>query len=134
MATTNHNKAQIIAAANTIWAQIQGTTPECVIWSWGIHKLHATEINGMCALAIYVSGLIHQGWLAVCYNEGTDTYEVITFAINGSGCETRREDVYFDELGQVIDELVERPSDMTDEEYERLSRADSERKIAEEGI
>lgn len=40
-----------------------------------------------------------------------------------------RDEVYCEELGSVIDNLVERKEEWTDNEYEKLAIADSDNKL-----
>lgn len=71
----------------------------------------------MPALALHVQGFEHTGWVIISLNEGADTYEVeLTdeqfYAKEGS----RVEEVYCDQLGTLIDIMVERGT-CSEEEY-----------------
>ena len=109
------------AIAKTMMSQISaglrnrfGAKWESVLASWGCVPMPGRVIGKvlrwreMPALALHVSGYQHEGWVVISLNEGSDTYELeltdeMMFAKEGS----RREDVYCDELGERIDEMVE---------------------------
>ena len=65
------------------------------------------------ALAFKVQGFKYKGWVEVIYEEGLDTFSVI---LKKTG--KKVEDVYFDQLVEVIDSLVER----TEDYEERVSK------------
>ena len=76
-----------------------------VVWSWGTQNYIAFE-NG---LQFKVNGFIHKGWVIVKYNEGTDLFNISL--LNSKMINKNEvEEVYFDELVNVIDGLVERTS------------------------
>ena len=79
----------------------------------------------MPCLVLDVSGLVHKGRVIVAYNEGADTYEVCLKDKNGNRIGEWHDDVYCDEVGSLVDSLVERPLDMSQEDYETLSSIDS---------
>ena len=60
-----------------------------------------------------VVGFQYKGWVEVIYDEGHDTFRVV---LRKTGKTV--EDVYFDELVNVIDSLVER----TDDYEERVNK------------
>jgi len=105
--------------ANTIYSQIKAGVASNVIMSWGISKMFATTYNGMDSLMLRVSGFIHKGWVVISYNAGADYYEVhlLDFRKKHKKTET---DVHCEELGAMIDHLVERPVEMEAKEYEKL--------------
>ena len=70
----------------------------------------------MPTLGINVSGLQHKGWVYISLNEGMDLYEINLLTSNYRVLKTI-EEVYCDQLAQIVDELVERPAGMTDFEY-----------------
>jgi hypothetical protein len=80
-----------------------------IVFSWGFHKPVAL-ING---LQFCVNGFIHKGIVQVIYNEGIDLFEVNTLK-NGNVIKSKA-DVYFDELVEVIDSMVEKNE--SDENY-----------------
>ena len=84
-----------------------------VMWSWGFNS--PTRLSNNRGLAFKVQGFKYQGWVEVIYKEGLDTFTVI---LKQTGMKV--EDVYFDELVNVIDSLVERTEDYekrVNEEY-----------------
>lgn len=74
-----------------------------VLFSWGPHNFkRLPEDKG---LSFQVEGFKYQGKVIVMYNAGTDLFEVI-LAKTGE----KVEDVYLDNLIDVIDNLVEKTS------------------------
>lgn len=116
--------------AKTAWQQILGGVGASVAMSWGISRWIATEKecrDGVCkaCLVLQVSGLIHTGFVVVAYDRASDTYEVLLENLKGEPVGEWHTDVYCDELGKLIDSLVEKPTDMSQEDYEELSSIDS---------
>ena len=122
-------KEEILQIAQTINQQIGRTASSIVQLSWGVSKKVATLYKGMATLKIRVSGAVHKGWVLISLNQGTDTYEINLLTVRGTVKRTI-EDVYCDQLGKLIDELVERPANLTDKEYAKIAFADSKRKMA----
>lgn len=84
-----------------------------IMWSWGFNS--PTRLSDNRGLAFKVQGFKYNGWVEVVYDEGLDTFSVI---LKKTGKVV--EDVYFDELVNVIDGLVERTDDYekrVNEEY-----------------
>ncbi len=81
-------------------------TQVLVVMSWGAHNFHALR-NG---LAFCVEGFLFTGIVKVEYDAASDTFTVKCENKDGSLWK-QRQCVYFDELVDVIDELVERCSD-----------------------
>ncbi len=108
-------KEYVLEVANTIREQLMTLTPFNTILSWGVSKFSATVYKDMPALTFKVNGRLHRGTIIIALN-GVDYYEVFlqsgkeTTLINGEVC--------FDELGDVIDEHIERGTDR--EEYNRF--------------
>lgn len=75
-----------------------------IMWSWGFNS--PTRLPDNRGLAFKVQGFKYKGWVEVIYEEGLDTFTVI---LKKTG--KKVEDVYFDELVNVIDALVERTDD-----------------------
>lgn len=71
-----------------------------VVFSWGFHRPTALPDNR--GLAFQVEGFKYMGIVKVIYNEGTDLFEV---HLEDGRIE---EDVYLDQLVNVIDGMVER--------------------------
>lgn len=87
-----------------------------IVLSWGFHNPVAIN-NG---LKFRVQGYLHRGWVEVVYNEGRDLFEVKTINKDGS-TKQEVEDVYFDCLVNVIDELVERCENYSEKVKETYS-------------
>ena len=81
--------------------QILRTQP-IVVFSWSFHNAHDLP-NG---LRFNVDGFKYTGVVEVSYNVGSDLFDVVL-----SGNNTKVEDVYLDNLVEVIDNLVEKTSD-----------------------
>ena len=75
-----------------------------VVFSWGFHR--PTALPNDEGLAFKVNGFKHKGWVFVRYNEGKDLFDV---ELRGNDMTIIRliEDVYFDQLVNVIDHAVE---------------------------
>lgn len=74
-----------------------------IVMSWGFHNAAAIR-NG---IRFEVDGFLFSGVVKVLYDEGYDTFTVRLETSNGAFVK-EREDVYFDELVDVIDRLVEK--------------------------
>lgn len=121
---TKEEGLQII---NTIRQQIRDTAPATTLMSWGVSKMIATIHKDMPTLGLRVSGLLHKGWVYICYDYGTDTYIIYLYSVRGK-LKKEITDVYCDELAEVIDTNIERGT-MTDEQYHKRAFADSARKM-----
>lgn len=82
-----------------------------VMWSWGFNQPQALPNNE--GLIFKVNGFKHNGFVKVVYHEGKDLFVVI-LQDNQSNELHRIEDVYFDQLVDVIDETVERTQDYSE--------------------
>lgn len=117
------SKEHVRNVVNTIWSQLIGTTSPDVIGSWGLSSLSATQIvkkiNGydltMAALILTVEGFCFQGNVYVALDEGSDYYRI--YFQTQDNLEEKRTDVAFDELGSILDSLIE-SGGMSKEEYE----------------
>ena len=117
------SREHIRSVVNTIWSQLIGTTSPDVIGSWGLSSLSATQIvkkiNGydltMAALILTVEGFCFQGNVYVVLDEGSDYYRI--YFQKQDNLEEKRADVAFDELGSILDSLIE-SGGMSQEEYE----------------
>lgn len=78
------------------------------VFSWGFHSPMALPNDE--GLAFKVDGFKHRGWVFVKYNEGKDLFD-IELRGNDMTIISVIEDVYFDQLVNVIDHAVERTSD-----------------------
>ena len=117
-------KEHVMSVVNTIFKQLVSTTSADVIGSWGVSSIVTTQIvqniNGdnyaMAALVLTVDGLQFSGDAYVAYDEGNDYYRI--YAVKSDGkLQEYRKDVAFDEIGSVLDQMIEKGS-MTQQEYE----------------
>jgi hypothetical protein len=124
------SKEYVQEVAETILQQLTGTTQPMVMFSWGMEKLLATQViehsNGdyyhMAALSFIVHGFNYKGKLLVAYDEGVDYYRILGTDEEGE-LVTLLHDICFDQLGEVLDQIIEK-GDMTEEEY--LQRIEKE--------
>jgi len=63
----------------------------------------------------------------ISLDEGRDCYVITLLSSDKKKVVSVRDEVYCEELGSVIDNLVERKEEWTDEQYEKLAMADSEK-------
>ena len=121
--------AYILEVAKTISAQLYASVDSrSVIWSWGLSKMAATAYKNMPALRLRVSGLMHKGYVYICLNEGRDVYEVFCVSLKGN-VKQHNDEVYCDNLGFVVDGMIERPHEMSDETYSKKAMRDSAKKM-----
>ena len=119
----------LMRIANEINRQIRcGVTPS-IQMSWGVSKRIATLYENRATLALRVSGVLHKGWAYVSLDEGRDCYIITLLSSDKKKVVSVCDEVYCEELGSVIDNLIERKEEWTDEEYEKLAMADSEQKM-----
>jgi hypothetical protein len=97
--------------AGTILAQIKASVCQSILWSWGMKELVAIP-NG---LRFKVNGFLHNGYVEIVINKGTDLYEVSLLKRNGTVVK-KLEGIYCDELGHLIDSVVE-TADASSPEY-----------------
>ena len=119
----------LMKIANEINRQIRCGVTADVIMSWGISKRIATVYQDRATLALRVSGVLHKGWVYISLDEGKDCYVVTLLSADKSKVIKVRDEVYCEELGSAIDNLVERKERWTDDMYKKLAFADSERKL-----
>lgn len=119
----------LMIIANEINRQIRCGVTVDVIMSWGISKRIATVYQDRATLALRVSGVLHKGWVYISLDEGKDCYVVTLLSADKSKVIKVRDEVYCEELGSVIDNLVERNEEWTDDMYKELAFADSEMKL-----
>lgn len=103
--------------AQTILEQIKAVTPRPVFWSWGASSFKAVgenQIKGvdqdyLGALVFYVRGRQHKGHVMVSLAL-SDTYTVSIGNVRKGEIKVKEQvrDVFFEELGTVIDEMVEK--------------------------
>ena len=123
------DKEFIMATAKTIEQQILWSINKFEYLSWGISKKVAIEYEGMATLALRVSGAVHKGWVFISLNEGMDCYEVRLLNVARNKVKRTLEEVYCDNLGKVLDGLIERKTEWTDEQYKNKAARDSAKKM-----
>lgn len=126
---TESERERCYQITKTINEQLFWSIDKTIYWSWGVSKKMFTFYNEMPSLMLRVSGAIHKGWVVVSLNEGSDTYEVRLLNVKKEE-KAVYTDVYCDELGSFIDDKVERPAHMSDEEYDKIAMEDSRLKMA----
>lgn len=119
----------LMKIANEINRQIRCGVTADVIMSWGVSKRIATVYQDRATLALRVSGVLHKGWVYISLDEGRDCYVVTLLSADKSKVIKVHHEVYCEELGSVIDNLVERKEEWTDDMYKELAFADSEMKL-----
>lgn len=102
------NKEYVMHVAKTIKVQLVSLTAMPILMSWGITEFVATIYDDMPALRLKVNGRLHAGYVIIALN-GSDYYEV--YLQNDKGTKCANEEVYFDELGDVIDRAIESGTD-----------------------
>lgn len=130
------SKEYLINVANVAMSQILASVGSAVVMSWGIRGRGCGEVEHdglvMPCLLLNVSGLIHTGLVVAALNEDKDTYEVQLRPVGEPAGEWIT-DVYCDQLGSLIDSLVEKPKEMSDEDYKTLANVDSFVKMVLDG-
>lgn len=86
---------------------------QTVVMSWGAERFRATTYKGMAALRFSVNGFLHKGTVMVAYNEGADLFEIYCLNSKGAVVNSAR-GVYFDELTDRLDTMIETKSNDTD--------------------
>lgn len=124
-----YSSEEINTIVATIHEQLRATTPLAVRWSWGISRQQATLYEGKPTLALRVSGALHKGWVYISYDGASDLYEISIVSLKGD-CKHKVEGVFFDDMGKVIDGIIERDPCATDEEYIKIAKADTIRKLS----
>lgn len=119
----------VLNIANEINRQIRCGVTTDVVMSWGVSKRIATVYNNMATLALQVSGVLHKGWVYISLDEGRDVYVVTLLSEDKKKVVSVHDEVYCEDLGSLIDNLVERKTEWTDDEYKKLALADSEKKL-----
>ena len=128
------DKDFIMATARTAEQQILWSINKWEYMSWGVRQKAAIEYEGMATLALRVSGAVHKGWVYVSLNEGMDCYEVRLLNVARTKVKRTLEEVYCDNLGEVLDGLIERKAEWTDAQYKDKAVRDSARKMGMEVI
>lgn len=123
-----------MATAKTAEQQILWSINKWEYMSWGIRQKSALEYEGMATLALRVSGAVHKGWVFISLNEGKDCYEVRLLNVARTKVKRTLDEVYCDNLGQVLDGLIERKAEWADAQYKDKAVRDSARKMGMEVI
>ena len=119
----------LMKIANEINRQIRCGVTVDVIMSWGVSKRIASVYQDRATLALRVSGVLHKGWVYVSLDEGRDCYVITLLSADKSKVIKVRDEVYCEEPGSVIDNLVERKEGWTNDMYKKLAFADSKMKL-----
>ena len=80
------------------------------LMSWGAIKFRGEVYKNMPALRFSVNGFLFAGDVVVALNEGADLYEVYCLDSDNAIVKSR-EGIYFDELVNSIDTMVEKEGD-----------------------
>lgn len=113
----------VMQIANTIAQQLLATTKQNVLFSWGaFYGFRATIYRDMAALKFRVNGRLFQGDIIIAYNEN-DTYEI--YLQDKVGTRLVKDDVYFDEMSEVIDVAIERGDNQA--EYEAFCEGERQK-------
>lgn len=110
-------------AVCTILQQLAMTVPVNVVYSWGITNKVATQIEvmadnvmqRMAALKMNVHGFQFQGNVYIALDEGADYYRI--YGEQDGETKEYHHDIAFDELGGVLDAMIETGS-MSQQEYQ----------------
>jgi hypothetical protein len=79
-----------------------------ILWSWGFNNPRSLPNDE--GIIFKVQGFKHRGYVSVVYNVGKDLFDITLF--NSQMVNVNKiEDVYFDQLIEVIDNAVEKTSD-----------------------
>ncbi len=119
----------LMKIANEINRQIRCGVSMNVQMSWGVSKRIATIYENRATLALRVSGILHNGWVYISLDEGRDCYIITLLSSGKKKVISVHDEVYCEELGSVIDNLVEHKKEWTDKQYKSLALADSEQKM-----
>lgn len=92
--------------AKYIWSILKSNLP--ILMSWGVEIETVKVIK--CGIEFKVNGFKHTGKVQIVLNEGADLFEVYLIGEDGE-IRDKREDIYFDMLVSVVDELVEKTDD-----------------------
>lgn len=110
-----------IRIATTIWQQLKDFTDYRILWSWGIENVRTAVRDNQAGVAFEVNGFLFAGTVMITLDEGADLYDICLIR-DGEASVVRR-GVYCDELGSVIDAIVERTEGMPDDEYDRMVKS-----------
>lgn len=101
------SKEHLKEVAQTILDQIIGTTTWSVRGSWGMNNPRYTQYQDHPALIFSVNGFLFSGEVIIALDEGHDVYRLYLWdKVNEP--QLVNDNVYCDELGDVIDRHVEK--------------------------
>lgn len=111
--------------------QIMWSIDRPTYWSWGCDLKLIHEYQGMATLVLRVSGCLFKGYVYISLNEASDTYEIRTTSAtkgrrpNEEQLQLVKEDVYGEDLGRILDGIIERNPEWSMEKYREIAQADS---------
>lgn len=106
---------KIREVVETINEQLLISAPINIQMSWGVSKKVCMMYENMYTLGIKVQGFLHKGWVYISYNEGLDEYEIRLIGDENQVLKLIK-GVFFDEMGDIVDKLVER-GECSDADY-----------------
>lgn len=106
---------------------IEGIKNTAEFSSWGVMSIEGGTWREMPTAMMSVSGCVHKGLVALSYVRRTDLFRVADIDEEGNEIAIA-DDVFVGELFGVLDAMIERHPEWTDEEYTRIAYADSEQK------
>ena len=112
----NERRAYCLSVAQTIFKQLFWNVTPSVVLSWGISERTSCWYKEMASLRMKVNGMVHKGYVMVSYDEGLDLYQLFLMDTNHEVVKEMA-DICADELGQRIDEEIEKPLTVSDTEY-----------------
>lgn len=92
-----------------------------ILWNWGAHNFEITIFKGMAALRFVVNGFKHKGKVYVCYDEGSDLYEINLTDEKDKIIQTK-EQIFCDQLTDTIDEMVETDNDKSEKYINKVNK------------
>ncbi|MGL5682504.1 MAG: hypothetical protein ACRDDZ_05525 [Marinifilaceae bacterium] len=107
--------------ASEILRYIQ-TNAAMKIYSWGVrcfgeyYDMHKDEIT----VVFHVQGMMFQGWVHVGYDETADCFRVYLSKELESKKTLKYDNIYIDDVIELIDQEVEKPIEMSNEEYKAI--------------
>ena len=100
------NKNYDLKLARYIWSILK--TQPIIVMSWGVDMDTIKPVKG--GLEFHVQRFKHTGMVQIILDEGKDLFEIHLIP-DSEGERKIIEDVYFDMLGSIIDENVEKTDD-----------------------
>ena len=110
----------LMEIVTTINQQLLISAPIHIQMSWGVSKRIACVYMDMPTLKLKVQGFEHKGWVLISLNEGLDLYEIRLMTLKGEVVKTV-DQVFFDEMGDLVDRLVERGEGPQEKYFEKIN-------------